>query len=131
MEAREMMADLPGEACIGYFTLEVLRQHALGRPTPHRDDRLDGAPFATDEQATISLDEPTDAQIDVRTEPPVQSHPAGTVHCPTFHIREVKEAQIHWLLDLVSVRPGPDHPGDVGLVKLECVGRRCGCRRPT
>ena len=105
------------------------REHpALGQ-TAHPDGRLDGASRATEEVAAISLHDVDDAEVDVRAKPAIEPDLVLAVGQAPLAGREVEEAEVDRLLDLVGERAGQDDPGDVGLAQLDGVGRVPICLR--
>ncbi|OIQ95904.1 hypothetical protein GALL_220370 [mine drainage metagenome] len=68
-------------------------------------------------------------QIELRRQPPVQAQLFFAVEAPRRQRREVEEAEIHRLLDLVGVIARQQDVGDVGLDLLDTCNRMRIARR--
>ena len=140
MEAGQVVPDPTRQLGVSPPVADQSWQHPAGWQPPHLHDRFNPPAtvvrvtaviaIATDEQVAVLLHKPGHSEVDVRAEPTIQAHLVGAPPCAPLDVREVQEAEGHWLLDLVRVRPGQDDPGDVGLMELEIVGRVRIRRRP-
>jgi len=62
-----------------------------------------------------------DAEVHIRRQASIQSHFLVTEVAAPFQRREVQETEAHGLLDLVDVRAGDQHVGDVRLQQADEV----------
>src|SRR5947207_14291929 len=103
MKRRQSPCDALHQTLITVPSFQQSGQHALLREPSHLDHGFHGTPWSARVQQTIvALDNIHNAQIEIWTEPPIQLYLRFTVLAALLDVREVQEAEVDGLADLVG-----------------------------
>jgi hypothetical protein len=112
---RQRIHVLLGQLTIGLQGAQQVAAFELA----HLQGILDGCAFAAQSRRFRAAGDRQNLQIQVGCEALVQSQLLGAEVGAGGQFGEVQKTEIHRFLDLVSVRPGQYHPGDMRLDDLE------------
>jgi hypothetical protein len=101
--------------------VEEAVHHAVGGQAAHVDGVVDDGAFAIDGDDAVALSYRGDAEVGVGAEAGVEDDLAAAVVSSLRESREVQEAEVHGLFDLVDMVAGEEDVGDMGLEEVDAV----------